>query len=182
VDEFYTWLVNSEDIDSMMALKEAVCEDDYLNNKMKRGCGSSGMKGFKLSTFKRGVLEYEVKHTTPDNDESKAPAASNTNEPPEELVCPISLVLMTKDPVVAADGITYERSSIEDWFEKSMAKISDAQEKLTNNQQSKSDQRVINNGVCSPVYGSKLESLILIPNTSLRNMARAYKEQKDMAK
>jgi len=176
VDEFYTWLVNSEDIDSMVALKEAVCEDDYLNNKVKRGCGGSGLKGFKLSTFKRVVLEYEDNHTTPDNDENKTPAASNTNEPPEELVCPISLTLMTNDPVVAADGITYERASIEDWFEKSKAKISEAREKLTNNQQSESDQRIVNNGVCSPVYGSKLDNLVLVPNTSLRNVARTYKE------
>jgi len=175
VDEFYTWLVNSEDIDSMVALKEAVCEDDYLNDKMKRGCDGSGLKGFKLSTFKRVVLEYEDNHTTPDNDD-KALAASNTNEPPEELVCPISLNLMTEDPVVAADGITYERASIEDWFDKSMDKISEAREKLINNQQSESDQRVVDNGICSPVYGSKLESLALMPNTVVRNMARAYKE------
>ena len=173
VDEFYTWLVNSEDIDSMMALKEAVSDDDYLNNKMKRGCGGSGLKGFKLSTFKRVVLEYE--DTTTDDDLSKAPAASK-HEPPEELVCPISLVLMTKDPVVAADGITYERASIEDWFEKSKAKISEAREKFTNNQQSESDQRVVDTGICSPVYGSKLENLILVSNISLRNVARTYKE------
>ena len=177
VDEFYTWLVNSEDIDSMMALKEAVCEDDYLNNKMKRGCGGSGLKGFKLSTFKRAVLEYD-NHTTADNVESKVPAASSTslNEPPEELVCPISLVLMTTDPVVAADGITYERASIEDWFEKSKAKISDARGKLMNNHQSESDQRVVDSGICSPVYGSKLDNLVLVSNTVVRNMARAYKE------
>ena len=30
-----------------------------------------------------------------------------TREPPDELVFPISLTLMTNDPVVAADGITY---------------------------------------------------------------------------
>ena len=176
VDEFYTWLVNSEDIDSMLALNEAVSEDDYLNNKLKRGCGGSGLKGFKLSTFKRVVLEYEDNHATPPiNDESKVPAAS-TNEPPEELVCPISLVLMTNDPVVAADGITYERASIEDWFDKSKAKISEAREKLTNNQQSESDQRVVDTGIRSPVYGSRMESLTLMPNTVVRNMARAYKE------
>ena len=143
---------------------------------MKRGCGGSGLKGFKLSTFKRVVLEYEDNHTTPNNDESKVPAASSTNEPPEELVCPISLSLMTNDPVVAADGITYERASMEDWFKKSKEKISEAREKLTNNQQSESDQRIVDRGICSPVYGSKLESLVLMPNTSLRNIARAYKE------
>ena len=33
----------------------------------------------------------------------------------DELVCPITLEIMS-DPVVAADGRTYERSAIEDWL------------------------------------------------------------------
>ena len=45
VDNFYRWLVKSEDIDSMLALKEAVTDDDYLNHNMKVGNGSSGVKG-----------------------------------------------------------------------------------------------------------------------------------------
>jgi len=170
VDDFYTWLVKSEYIDSMTALKEAVSDDDYYNDTMKVGSGSSGIKVFKRKVFKRALSEYE-------DDVSKEPTTTNLPEPPEELVCPISLVLMTNDPVLAADGITYERVSIEDWFKKSKAKISEAREKLMNNQQSESDQRVVDNGVCSPVYGSKLKSLTLMPNTGTRNMARAYKEK-----
>ena len=92
-------------------------------------------------------------------------------------MCPISLNLMTNDPVLAADSITYERVSIEDWFEKSKAKISEAEENLKLNPHSEADKRIVNNGVCSPVYGSKLESLVVTPNTSVRNMARAYKEK-----
>lgn len=34
---------------------------------------------------------------------------------PEHFVCPISLEIM-EDPVIASDGYTYERKSIEDWF------------------------------------------------------------------
>ena len=45
VEEFYIWLIKSEDIDSMAALKEAVTDDDYLNDIMKVGNGSSGLKG-----------------------------------------------------------------------------------------------------------------------------------------
>ena len=34
----------------------------------------------------------------------------------EHLLCPITCELM-HDPVVASDGITYERAAIEEWFE-----------------------------------------------------------------
>ena len=58
VDEFYVWLVKYENIESMMALKEAVSDDDYLNDTMRIGDRSYGVKGFKLSTFKRVVQDY----------------------------------------------------------------------------------------------------------------------------
>jgi len=187
VDEFYTWLVKSEDIDSMTALKEAVSEDDYLNDMKDGDGGGSGIKGFKRKAFLRAISEYfndesdtkstaEVHQSLPQC-QKKNP--SDTLEHPEELVCPISLHLMTNDPVVAADGITYERASIEDWFKKSKAKIESAEENLKKNPQSEADDRVVNNGVCSPVYGTKLESLVLIPNTVVRNMARASKERNE---
>jgi len=179
VDEFYTWLVTSEDIDSIMALKEAVCDDNYLNKTMRVGDGNSGLKGFKREVFKLAVSEYEDSKSSEVDAREKA-SNSNPSEPPEELVCPISLILMTDDPVLAADGITYERAYIEDWFKKSKAKISEAQENLKHNPQSESDQRVVKNGVCSPVYGSKLENLILVSNTGTRNMARAYKEKMEV--
>jgi len=184
VDEFYTWLVKSEDIDSMIALKEAVNEDDYLND-MKVGDGEgSGIKGFKRKAFLRAISEYfddesDTKLSTAAEHQSlpqcQKKNLSETLEPPEELVCPISLNLMTNDPVVAADGITYERASIEDWFKKSKAKISEAQKNLKHNPRSEADQRVVDNGICSPVYGSKLKNSALVPNTVVRNMARSFK-------
>jgi len=150
VDEFYTWLVKSEFIDSMTALKESVCGDDeYYNDTMKVGSGSSGIKVFKRKAFKRALSEYE--------DDGSKPPTTDLNDPPAELVCPISFALMTNDPVVAADGITYERLSIEDWFKKSKAK---------------------GNVIFSPVHGTEIKSLILTPNISLRNMARAFKDKK----
>ena len=185
VDEFYTWLVKSEDIDSMLALKEAVNEDDYLNDMKVGDGGGSGIKGFKRKAFLRAISEYfndesDTKSTAEEHQslpQCQKKNLSETLDPPEELVCPISLVLMTNDPVVAADGITYERSSIEDWFKKSKAKICKAQENLKQNPQSEADQRVVDNGICSPVYGSKLENLSLVSITVVRNMARAFKEK-----
>jgi len=180
VDEFYSWLVKSEDIDSMIALKEAVNEDEYLSTKLKKGNGSSGLKGFKVPPFKRAVLEYfnDESDIKPAKEESNKIPAAGLDEPPEELVCPISLNLMVHDPVVAADGITYERESIEDWFQKSKAKMGEAQEKLNQNTQKEADQRVVNNGICSPVHGIKLKNLTLVSNISMRNMARAYEEKR----
>ena len=35
---------------------------------------------------------------------------------PEEVVCPITQVIMS-DPVIAADSVTYERAAIADWLE-----------------------------------------------------------------
>jgi len=176
VDEFYIWLVKYENIESMMALKEAVSDDDYLNDTMRIGDKSYGVKGFKLKAFRCAILEHE--DTLPAQQESKEETTNVTMNPPEELVCPISLNLMTNDPVVAADGITYERASIEDWFTKSKAKIREAQGRMKQNPHSEADQRVVDNGVCSPVHGTKVENLVLVPNISLRNMARAYKEEK----
>ena len=58
IEEFYIWLVNSEDIDSMTALKEAVSDGEYLADSMRVGCGTSGLKGFKRRAFQRAVMEY----------------------------------------------------------------------------------------------------------------------------
>ena len=107
---------------------------------------------FKRKIFKRALSEYED-----EGNGNKARTTMGSSEPPEDLVCPISLVLMTNDPVLAADGITYERASIEDWFRKSKAKSS---------------------VIYSPVHGTEMESLALMPNISLRNVARAFKNEK----
>ncbi len=99
---------------------------------------------------------------------------SQKGEPPEDLVCPISLLLMTNDPVLAADGVTYERSSIQEWFEKSKTKQCEAKENLKRNPHSKPDQRIVEAGICSPVHGTVIPNLNLVPNISVRNMARDF--------
>jgi len=184
VDEFYTWLVKSEDIDSMIALKEAVNEDDYLNDMKVGDGGGSGIKGFKRKAFLRAISEYfddesDTKSTEVHQSLPQCQKKNPSVEPPEELVCPISLVLMTNEPVLAADGIMYERASIEDWFTKSKAKIRSAQENLKQNPQSEPDKRVINNGVCSPILGTKMENLTLMPHIGTRNMARSFEEKQN---
>merc|ERR1712194_359946 len=77
---------------------------------------------------------------------STAPAAAIDVEIPDEFICPITSVLM-EDPVFTVDGLTYERSAIEQWL----------QHKVT-----------------SPMTGSPLASTQLIPNVSLRGMIRKF--------
>ena len=69
------------------------------------------------------------------------------------MECPISHTLMIDDPVVASDGITYERAAIEEWFAKSTAESS---------------------VVRSPMNNEILTDLTLTSVTSIRAMARAY--------
>uniref|UniRef100_A0A0A9WSG0 WD repeat, SAM and U-box domain-containing protein 1 n=2 Tax=Lygus hesperus TaxID=30085 RepID=A0A0A9WSG0_LYGHE len=68
-------------------------------------------------------------------------------EPPHEFLCPITHQLM-RDPVVAADGGSYERSAIESWF---------ATGRTT-----------------SPMTNEILDSTKLEPNTSLRQSIANY--------
>jgi len=70
------------------------------------------------------------------------------NEPPRELLCPITLQLMS-DPVIAMDGHTYERHAIEGVFARSSTPV-------------------------SPMTNVALPSLQLIPNVAVRSMCRQY--------
>ena len=117
-DEFYNWLVESEDIVTMDSLKEAVQDNDYLDMKMKAGNGVNGIKGYKRGPFRRAVLEHSGLCSQP----SSSSEDNTDSGPPSELVCPIGLELMIDDPVVASDGVTYERANIEEWFRKQLAK------------------------------------------------------------
>ncbi len=69
---------------------------------------------------------------------------------PRQLVCPISQEVML-DPVIAADGFTYERVMIEGWF------------------RSLTRQRV---PITSPNTRERLSSLTLVPNRQIRSLIR----------
>jgi hypothetical protein len=97
------------------------------------------------------------------------------DDAPPELICPITQELMTEDPVLAADGVTYERSAIENWFHNQIAVVKMAQEQLKANPNLHREQEIVKNGIRSPAYGTPLNNLFLTPNTGVRNMARAHK-------
>jgi hypothetical protein len=66
-------------------------------------------------------------------------------DPPEEFLCPISRELMT-EPVVASDGYTYDRRSIETWL------------------------KCEGNNDRSPMTNDRLSMKIVFPNHILRSM------------
>ena len=74
---------------------------------------------------------------------------ADSKQIPERLCCPISLELMVR-PVIAADGHTYDRSSIEDWLARG--------------------------NTTSPTTGAKLEHLHLADNHLVRSMVSEYQD------
>mmetsp|Transcript_23948 Transcript_23948/g.35635 ORF Transcript_23948/g.35635 Transcript_23948/m.35635 type:complete len:1562 (-) Transcript_23948:95-4780(-) len=208
---FFQWLVESEDITSLLDLAEAVSDDDYLQD-MQNGDGSVGLKGFKRKTFKKAVLQFAesceasykkselqgstpplVLHSSPTTEPALVKRSQILNDPsydnglssdldaeegPSELYCPISHVLMVNDPVIAADSITYERNSIESWFKKKKQDIMLAQENLRFNPYLEKELEIVNCGITSPFYNTRLASLTLTANISIRNMARDFADMK----
>ena len=73
---------------------------------------------------------------------------TEADQPPEDFTCPITQDLMN-DPVIVADGHTYERTAIERWLQ-------------TN--------------TMSPKSGTELECKMLFPNHSMRGQIREWQE------
>jgi hypothetical protein len=57
-NNFYIWLVKSEDITTMEELSEAISDDDYIRECLQPGDGVVGVKGFKRKAFKNAVLIF----------------------------------------------------------------------------------------------------------------------------
>lgn len=79
----------------------------------------------------------------------QAPLVRNNSQLMELMQCPITMEVM-EDPVIAADGYTYERAVIEGWFKKSDI---------------------------SPMTNQRLPSKALIPNFALRSSIQEYQMQ-----
>lgn len=78
----------------------------------------------------------------------------------DEFVCPITRELIV-DPVIAADGHTYDRPAIEEWLYGS---------RFGNNARGFSNRNAVRN--TSPKTGQPLEHLHLIPNHNLKRLLR----------
>ncbi len=77
--------------------------------------------------------------------------------PPHELLCPLSLEIMT-DPVLAADGITYDRRSIEEYIRSRSEGIGSHHYTL----------------IASPTTGKPLSDLKLVSNQFVKNQIQSY--------
>lgn len=198
--DFQKWLSESEDISTIEDLAEAVKDDAYMKEVLQPGDGSVGVKGFKRAAFKKAAVatvenanEDDVKvadnGTKQDNlgtectsgavqaagfasSGSVSPGLSGSSDIPTELICPITHVLMVQDPVLAADGMTYERSAIQMWFERQRSEVEVAQRELMVDPTSQRARSIVERGVLSPVTHTKMPSLSLISNVALRTMAR----------
>ena len=95
------------------------------------------------------VSAVAVPDAEPADTAAEEPAAPESKQIPERLCCPISLELMVR-PVIAADGHTYDRSSIEDWLARG--------------------------NTTSPTTGAKLEHLHLADNNLVRSMVSEYQD------
>eukprot|EP00957_Ditylum_brightwellii_P048208 3658607-Ditylum_brightwellii.AAC.1 len=79
------------------------------------------------------------------------PAATNPDYIPDEFECSMTLEIM-KDPVIAADGHSYERKSIEAWLDQNNT---------------------------SPKTNQGLSHKMLTPNHALRSMIKDYEQKKN---
>ena len=97
----------------------------------------------------------------------------------EEFLCPISKDVM-EDPVVAADGITYERSTIEKWIRDKEGELCAARKDILNCDATAKDklQRIIDTGVKSPTLGIPLLNLNLVPNDDLAHNIRSFRDRR----
>ena len=75
------------------------------------------------------------------------------SETPDEYQCPITMEVMN-NPVIAADGFTYEKKDIEEWFRKKTPPI------------------------LSPKTGEELDHLRLTPNHALKALIRDHLERR----
>ena len=92
----------------------------------------------------------EVKIYAPRSTTGTAHACASTAASlPSEIVCPITTELM-REPVLAADGHTYERAAIEEWFA---------------------------NHSTSPLTGEELDDTRVMPNHAVRAIARWFSER-----
>jgi len=169
--QFGEWL-QSLDVVSLEDLEDAVNDEDFFVEMQK-----NGLKGFKKATFKKAIKDAaadNVVKSVPLHDASthvqnfiqkseSSPAANSvgldaSDLGPTELYCPISHELMVIDPVLAADGFTYERASITSWIVRKS-------NELDGN---------ISGAILSPMIDQPLAHLELHENTTIRNMARDY--------
>ena len=150
---------NNSAIRSVLASSDATLEDVSAVLAMYGGDASSDaiVELKRLHARLKKKQKKERQRQRRQQDESGVADRSGTStssaiaaaEPPDEFVCPITHEVM-EDPVVAADGHTYERAAIERWVAKKLM---------------------------SPKTGGALGSATIFPNHSIRSQIREWQEK-----
>ena len=121
---------------------------------MREGDEAASQEALQMSdTLKRKAKEYLTSAKDKISRAKRLAGGVDGNGSPDELRCPITKELMV-DPVIAADGHTYERSAIERVF---------------------ADKPSGENPM-SPVTGLVLSSRSLIPNIAIRSQCMDYRQ------
>lgn len=94
-----------------------------------------------------------AKDSDQDSSDESQEASRSPSQPPTELCCPISCDLMA-DPVIAEDGNTYDRASIQSWFGRGNA--------------------------TSPITREAMSVNVLIPNRAIMSLIREYCSKKGL--
>lgn len=171
LEAFFHWL-STQDITTPEDLADAVSDDEYQEG-LQKGDGKVGVKVFKFAAFKRAAITAAA--AAPSESKSVGPVRVKNDLDDDlktELICPIAHVLMTDDPVLAADGYTYERSQIDAWFQKQQKEIEDAKTQIASGSDSQQARGIIERGVLSPLSHKMMPNLNLVPNNAVRTMAR----------
>ena len=115
-------------------------------------CSTAG-PDFMIGLIRLSTADAErvVAAMAPSDPVAASPAPPGPGEVPENLCCPISMEIM-EQPVLAADGFTYDRHAIEAWL---------ARGKTT-----------------SPTTGAPLAHTMLTPNHLVKSMIAEYQESK----
>jgi len=141
--------------------EEELQNEEQSPTKPKPGSLAAMLPEDDVDKEQQNEEEQEPEQVEEEEEEEDAQAAASDllllPSPPPELFCPITLELMV-DPVLAADGHTYERSAMEHLF----------------------SELAPGNPPRSPKTGELLAFDILLPNVAIRSMCREYQEQQQL--
>jgi hypothetical protein len=129
-------------------------EENMAKSKSKKKKKRKKSQKDVLVAVEDEIITTSIEHTETRDPPTAVPAEDvatqsiEVTEPPDEFVCPITQELMV-DPVVIADGHTYERSAIETWMQRKAA---------------------------SPMTGASLDCNMIFPNHTLRRQILEWRE------
>ena len=154
------WRNRFADLRAWLLAELSACGDTTV--AAAKGCNRNildtidQIMAFEADSVKTIDAQLKTAKAVADADEAASAATASSSGgavvdgAPNEYKCPITATLMV-DPVLAVDGMTYERSAIEQWFAAKRGGY-----------------------VTSPVTNQRLKTRNLVPNISLRKLIQDY--------